>query len=250
MRLNKIKTEIANRDYLKDALSHRSARRELVVDCIFKFCKSFSHFSANKTNILQAIEYFHTSASIIDDIQDGDVKRKDSPSYYKRQGYDNAAFASLNFWTYALEVLVKSYNIQPVLNILRKLINSQEADVGLYRRNSENIFENYNSTSALKLSYELELILFLCYPFPKDVLYSKVLSILSEIGKLIQYIDDKNDEFDNFSTLIHNKEEYFSLRQSLPIVLSIELENMPIEYLFKKISKNEALYIHKNFSFT
>lgn len=243
---SKIISTIKNREYLYDALKYRSGRREFVIDKIYKFSSQFHNIELNKNDILNSIECFHTSASIIDDIQDYEEKRKGTPSYYVRQGYGNSAFASLNLWNYGLEILSKNYNISIVLNILRDLINCQETDVGLFFGNKD-LFISYFEKSSLKMAFELKLIYYLCCPLQENELNSKVNDVIFEIGKLIQYIDDKNDELDNFEEVLNIKTEQLKLNLSLPFVLAIKYNNMDQSSLFAEISKNEALEIYFKF---
>ncbi len=241
-------TIISNKFYLKDALQFRSARREYVVDKIFRHCEQFRYSQkVNKSDILFALECFHSSASIIDDIQDGETHRKGIPSYFLRHSYGTSAFASLNLWHYGLEVLSEKYNIRIVLKILRELINAQEVDVGLSKFNSLNYEKCYFQCSSLKISYELKLIYYLSCPNFFNNIDRKSLDVLIEIGKLIQYIDDERDELIDFISILDIKTEEFKLNLSLPIVMAIKHSAMSENLLYKNINKNKAISIYNNF---
>ncbi len=241
-------TTIANKFYLKDALRFRSARREYVVDKIFKYCEQFrGKQEVDKSDILLGLECFHSSASIIDDIQDGETHRKGIPSYFLRHNYGTSAFASLNLWHYGLEVLSEKYNIKEILNILRELINAQEVDVGLSGFHNLDYEKCYFQYSSLKISYELKLIYYLSCPNFFSYADKKSLNVLIEIGKLLQYIDDERDELIDFITILDIKMDKFKLNLSLPLIMAIKYLAMPRDLIHKNINKSEALSIYTEF---
>ena len=233
--------------YIKDALKFRSARREFVVEKIYNFCSQFSDKNErNKKEILLAIEYIHTSASIVDDIQDYENLRKNELTYYKRHGYGTSAFASLKLWTDAIKLLSINYDIEIVLSYLQKLIFCQEIDVGLNSQ-YKSLYDDYFSISSQKISNELELIYYLSFPKEKYESHKMKGSLLTEIGKLIQFIDDKIDEFVNFEQNLLNKDEVFRFQLSLPFILANKYSNFSADYFFKDFSKGEALCIFKKY---
>lgn len=234
--------------YINDALKYRSARREFVIDKIYNYCHQFrTDTEVNKKAILLAMEYFHSSASIIDDIQDCETERKGIPAYYIRNNYGTAAFASLNLWHYGIEILSDKYDLNQVLRILRNLINTQEIDVGLYSDKTGDVLHNYFNFSSLKISYELELIYYLSCPNHYKLKDERSLNILKEIGRLIQFIDDESDELINFISTIKIKSEPFNFNLSLPIVLATKYSNMPKEYIHNNIYKPDAIDVYNKY---
>jgi geranylgeranyl pyrophosphate synthase len=233
--------------YIIDALKFRSARRELVVDKIFNFSSQFAiRNERNKKEILLAIEYIHTSASIVDDIQDYETIRKNELTYYKRHGYGTSAFAALKLWTNAIQLLSKNYDIEIVLYYLQKLISCQEIDVGLSSQYNS-LPEDYFEVSSKKISYELEFLYYLSMPEEKFELDNDKVDLLIEIGKLIQFIDDKFDEFVNFENTLSDKDDVFKFQLSLPFILANTHSNFNKDFFFKDFSKNEALEIFKRY---
>lgn len=234
-------------NYIIDALKFRSARREFVIEKIYNFCSQFvTQNERNKKEILLAIEYIHTSASIVDDIQDFEILRKNELTFYKRHGYGTSAFASLKLWTDAIKILSKNYDIEIVLYYLQKLISCQEVDVGLSSQYNS-LFDDYFNISSKKISNEFELIYYLSFPKEKYELHKGKSDLLIEIGKLIQFIDDKFDEFVNFENNLLCKDEIFRFQLSLPFILANKYSDFKKEYFFKDYSKNEALKIFNKY---
>ncbi len=232
-------------NYIIDALRFRSARREFVVEKIYNFCSQFTNQNErNKKEILLAIEYIHTSASIVDDIQDFEILRKNELTFYKRHGYGTSAFASLKLWTDAIKLLSKNYDIEKVIYYLQKLISCQEVDVGLNTHHNS-LYEDYFYISSKKISNELELIYYLSFPKDKFELHKKKSDLLIEIGKLIQFIDDKFDEFVNFENNLLSKDKVFRFQLSLPFILANKYLDFKENFFFRDFSKNDALTIFK-----
>ncbi len=84
-----------DRPYIFDALRYTSNRRRLFIDTFATLRQTLGFDPIPHAKVSRIIELLHSSASIIDDVQDNESSRKDLPSYYQRHGYATAAFAAL-----------------------------------------------------------------------------------------------------------------------------------------------------------
>jgi len=80
-----------------------------------------------------------------------------------------------------------------------------------------------------------------------DDLYKNDMNCIFEIGKLVQYIDDKTDELDGFENNLSIKASHFKLNLSLPFVLATKFTGLSSELFFRDIDKSQALLLFNSF---
>ena len=222
---------INHTEYIKDALRYSSNRRKIFVEAFDNIRRKLGFKDCKKDSAISIIEYLHSSASIIDDIQDNEVRRKGIPCYYKRNDHATATFASLRLWHEALRLLSTDYDLTDFWEHFEGLLTAQEADTGLLSIPGDmNPLDWYFDVSSRKISEELLIMFKLCNPDFRAIKdYETVLHIINNIGKLIQFIDDRKDVI--YENILDNQTGFYIFTYSFPFALLVEKENDYKKYL-------------------
>lgn len=226
---------MATEDYLKDALSFTSKRRVLFVRLYQRIGSNIGYVQSPEGVVVEALEYIHASATIIDDMLDNEHVRKEIPSYYVRHGHAVAAFAALNLMMKAIEIFTRRTNdVDELLRIIRGMIDAEEADVGLRKRSPSVAPINwYRDVVSKKIAWELFLILHLCSQGTgkSDGNMQKLEVITGLLGQFIQYCDDWYDVLVRDPFGQSSEPDSYVFTYSLPLALYLEKAGDPIETL-------------------
>ena len=222
-----------------DFFNYKSHRRETFIDLFLK-----KDIDKQKKEIVSSIiECLHSSATIIDDIQDNEIMRKGKPCYYIRHGYSTASFVALKLWQQSISLISKNYNVLDYIPHLNNLISYQEADTGLIKRADDYSPINwYLNNISKKIGEELIIIFKLCTSNWQDKKESEFfIEFLTTIGQLIQCIDDKTDIIENYSYKENQNNDVCVITYALPVACYLEKNyNSKIEDIIgNKISFDE-----------
>lgn len=232
--------KLYSRAYLEDALKYPSNRRQIFIEAFGEIRKNRGLPFENKELALSIIELLHSAATIIDDMQDNEVYRKDIRCYYVRNNPGVAAFASIRLWHEALCRIHGNFDLAEFLPHYENLLTSQEADTGLLLRSIEmQPIDWYFEIVSKKISEELLILFKLCNPASsKFDDFDDLMVIIGVIGQLIQFIDDRKDIIVENFLLGQNEGVVFTY--SLPFAILLGFEPQYEEYIGKKIDTNLA----------
>jgi geranylgeranyl pyrophosphate synthase len=210
-------------DYLSDALNFTSNRRLVFVKMFQKIGREFGVNQPPEEAVAYAMECIHASATIIDDMLDNECLRKDLPSYYVRHGGPVAAFAALNLMVKGIEAISGHViEMRGTLEVIRCMIDAEEADVGLRRRApSASPLEWYMNVVSRKIACELILILNVSMqgvPAAEGMVAALSRSTL-RLGQLIQFCDDWYDLLIRDPFASTGEDAGYVLTYSLPLAL-------------------------------
>jgi geranylgeranyl pyrophosphate synthase len=233
------------KNYLIDALKYKSNRRLNLVRLFQSIGSANNCLQQSEEIVLEIIENIHSSASIIDDMLDNESTRKGLPSYYIRNGYSVASFASLNLMVSAIEKINHHYkNPTEFLRHIRNMIDAEEADLNLCQRPEEiDIMKWYYNQVSVKISEELMVMLLLCFEGKFETEKSKITSnTIYEFGKQIQFCNDWYDILvrDPFARV---EDDNYVFTYSLPLALYLQSEPKIERIVGKKTNKKDAKLI-------
>jgi geranylgeranyl pyrophosphate synthase len=240
-------------EYLNDAFSFSSKRRVLFVKLYHRMGRHLGFEQISEHIVVQALEHIHASATIIDDMLDNEHLRKDIPSYYVRHGHSIAAFAALNLMIKGIELISNStYDINKVLGIIRRMIDAEEADIGLRKRTPRvPPLGWYRDVVSKKIAGELLLILLLCSQGAdnsKGVL-RELERLTTLLGQFIQYCDDWYDILIRDPFAQTSEEDTCVLTYSLPLAVYLSHTDDNIEKIVGvKIDRPTAIEIMNKIS--
>lgn len=236
---------VLHREYIKDALKYSSNRRKLFIESFDKVRHKLGFKECRKDSVISIIEYLHSSASIVDDIQDNEILRKGIPCYYKRNDFATATFAALRLWHESLRLISIDYDLTDFWEHFEKLLTAQEADTGLLPLPLHiSPLDWYLDVSSRKISEELLIMFKLCNPdYRRIENYEVLIQVIDKIGKIIQYTDDRNDVIEE--DILSNQSEFYIFTYSFPFALLVEKENEYKKYLGIKLDLETAEKINK-----
>lgn len=223
---------------IKSYLKYRSNRREIFINSLTQI---YNIEPSLKDKILQIVELIHFTATTIDDILDRDEIRKEIPTYYMRNGIDKAILDSFRTLNKALaETVELNIDIYPLLAFIEKMINSQEADLGLILRDETyEPIDWYFEFPNCKLSLELQLIHYIIYSSSKMKRNDSINNVLSKIGKIIQCYDDLKD---TDVSEIKTNDKNVRINYNYLIAISSELISPTYESMVGKVlDQNKAI---------
>lgn len=240
-------------DYLRDALAFSSKRRVLFVKLYQRIGSLLGFAQISEEVVVQALEHIHASATILDDMLDNEYLRKDIPTYYMRHGHSVAAFAALNLMMKGIELVSENTpNVKGVLEIIRRMIDAEEADVGLKKRDATmSPLAWYRDVVSKKIAGELLLILLLCSEGSDDSngRLPELERLTCLLGQFIQYCDDWYDVLVKDPLATNTDEAGYVLTYSLPLALYLSTVDDEMEtFVGTKIDRVSAKRIIERIS--
>ena len=224
---------VIENNYLNDAFIFSSNRRVLFVRLFQQIGGDLGFVQISEEVIVKTLEHIHASATIIDDMLDNEYLRKEIPSYYVRHGHSVAAFAALNLMIKGIEIVCNSiHDIKGVLEIIRVMIEAEEADVGLQKRSpTVSPLDWYRSVVSNKIAGELRLILLLCSQGSNNSnsTLHELERLTSQLGQFIQYCDDWYDVLIKDPFEQNSEEDGYVLTYSLPLAIYLTNVNENLE---------------------
>lgn len=230
-------------EYLSDIFNYKSNRRKILIKSLNEFFH-LDNFYIKKVS--EAFESLHFAVTTVDDIIDNETFRNEIPCFYVRKGYDKSVIASfstfLNFLAICSEVSKIDKNI---VDNLRKMLMTEEADIGLRKRESKfSPLEWYTDYCCTKSSYEFIALLHFINNIKPNPQLKNIITLFYEIGRFAQMTNDTRDIINKEPLNRYSSNEVVKLTYNLP--LAIYLNNIDTELENKiglALTRNEFLQI-------
>ena len=213
---------------IKDATSlGRKLRSTLTLRCLhWKNLPKKGKEYNNLIDGLSAIEVLHSISCVIDDIIDGDTKRRGLPAFYIRKGLPEAQLIALE--GISLGSYLSEKQMSEKIKIAARLMYQGEA-VDSFRftdikkiitKRKLDLLETYclKTTPLFSIAHEF---IGIAYKLPKKEI-SQLQKYGKELGTFYQYANDFHDSFSIPTAVRGSTEEKSRITLSMPLILAIK----------------------------
>lgn len=228
--------------YLDDALRRQSGRRKALIATIPEVGAALGGKPPELSDLLKLADDLHAATCIVDDMLDGDELRGGEPTYYRRHGSGTAALAAVKLFARVFGHVVNMGAEALFVDRLYRLIETEEADVGLISRPAAlSPLEWYRAKVGRKTSEELLLLADAGLRGTSHAAVESVRRVFDRLGYLLQCTNDRTDIIvrDPFVRLETSGRYVFTY--SLPLAACATHISPDVERLVgRQLPRNEA----------
>lgn len=222
-------TNSYSNQYTREALAYSSNRRSGLIRLIGDICVALGARPVPTESVTECFNKLHSAASILDDLVDNEVLRAGKPAFHRRHPVGVAAITSVHLLLDGLQdCLLLGLNDKQVMHRLMEIARSEEADVGMIRKDSSYSHLGwYLEVTSRKTSHELLLLLDLLsqgleHRRGEDLRAFQ--EVVSELGLLLQLANDWRDWFENDPFYRVASDDLFVLTNNVAVAMYCERE--------------------------